>query len=188
VWALDPIDGTSNFAHGLPLCATQLALVHRGEPVIGVIVAPLLELRYHAIEGRGAFSNGQPIHASSTEDLSRAIVSIGDYATGVNSFEKNKHRLAVTRALAENVERVRMFGSAALDLAFVAEGRTDGCIIAANKPWDTAAGVLIAREAGASVVDLYGTRHNFEATSTVASPHVLQLELLNTIRELSYGQ
>lgn len=169
VWTLDPIDGTSNFAHGIPLCATQLALIRRGEPVIGVIVAPFLDLNYHAIKGGGAFCNGGPIHASNTTDLNHAIVSIGDYATGPNAAEKNKRRFAVTQALAENVERVRMFGSAALDLAFVADGRTDACVILANKPWDTAAGVLIARESGAIVIDSDGERHDFRKANTVAA-------------------
>jgi myo-inositol-1(or 4)-monophosphatase len=174
IWALDPIDGTSNFAHGIPLCATQLALVHRGEPVVAVIVAPFLELRYHATKGGGAFCNGRPIHASTTTDLSRAIVSVGDYAVGPNAAEKNKRRLAVTKALAENVERVRMFGSAALDLAWVAESRTDACVILANKPWDTAAGVLMAREAGALVVDERGHAHNFRSATTIsASPDLM---------------
>jgi myo-inositol-1(or 4)-monophosphatase len=178
VWALDPIDGTSNFAHGIPLCATQLALVHRGEPVVAVIVAPFLELRYHATKGGGAFCNGRPIHASTTTDLSRAIVSIGDYAVGPNAAEKNKRRLAVTKSLAENVERVRMFGSAALDLAWVAEGRTDACIILANKPWDTAAGVLMAREGGAVVADAENRRHDFSSTETVACAPELAKRLL----------
>jgi myo-inositol-1(or 4)-monophosphatase len=167
VWALDPIDGTSNFAHGIPLCATQLALVHQGEPIVAAIVAPFLSLRYHATKGRGAFRNGQPIHASGTTDLSHAIVSIGDYAVGPNSAEKNAHRLMVTKTLAENVERVRMFGSAALDLAWVAEGRTDACVILANKPWDTAAGVLIAREATAVVIDSSGRPHTFVSDETL---------------------
>jgi myo-inositol-1(or 4)-monophosphatase len=169
VWALDPIDGTSNFAHGIPLCASQLALVHRGVPIVGVIVAPFLNLRYHATEGGGAFRNGDSIQASSTTDINRAIVSIGDYAIGPNAAEKNTRRLGITKALAENAERVRMFGCAALDLAWVAEGRTDACIILANKPWDTAAGVLIAREANALVVDSSGARHDFGARETIAT-------------------
>lgn len=91
VWVLDPIDGTSNFAHGIPLCATSLALVHRGEPVIGVVTAPFLGLRYHATKDSSAYCNNQPIHASNTTDLRRAIVSIGDYATGPGAIEKNNN-------------------------------------------------------------------------------------------------
>lgn len=169
VWTLDPIDGTSNFAHSIPLCATSLALVHQGEPVVGVIVAPFLNLRYHATKDGGAYCNDKAIHASETTDLSRAIVSIGDYATGPGAEEKNRRRFAVTQALAENVERVRMFGAASLDLAWVAEGRTDACVILSNKPWDTAAGVLLAREAGSTITDGSGREHDFNSRETVAA-------------------
>lgn len=173
VWALDPIDGTSNFAHGIPLCATSLALVHRGEPVVGVIVAPFLDLRYHATKGGGAYCNDKPIHASETTDLRRAIVSIGDYATGPGADEKNRRRFAVTKALAENVERVRMFGAASLDLAWVAEGRTDACVILSNKPWDMAAGVLIAQSATAKLRDLRRKPYRLDSSSTFAcQPHL----------------
>jgi myo-inositol-1(or 4)-monophosphatase len=168
VWTLDPIDGTSNFAHGIPLCATSLALVHRGEPIVAVIVAPFLNLRYHATKGGGAYCNGKPIQASETTDLSRAIVSIGDYATGPEAAEKNRRRFAVTQALAENIERVRMFGAASLDLAWVAEGRTDACVILSNKPWDMAAGVLIVRESEALALDLTGDRHSNNSKTTVS--------------------
>jgi myo-inositol-1(or 4)-monophosphatase len=181
VWALDPIDGTSNFAHGIPLCATSLALVHRGEPVVGVIVAPFLGLRYHATKGGGAYCNGKPIHASDTTELSRAIVSIGDYATGPDAPEKNRRRFAVTQALAESVERVRMFGAASLDLAWVAEGRTDACVILSNKPWDMAAGVLIAREGGASLLDADSSLHSFSSSSTIAATSAVDKAVLATI-------
>ncbi|ASR37859.1 inositol monophosphatase [Prauserella marina] len=179
VWALDPIDGTSNFAHGIPLCATSLALVHRGEPVVGVIVAPFLNLRYHATKGGGAYCNDKPIHASETTDLSRAIVSIGDYATGPGAEEKNRRRFAVTQALAENVERVRMFGAASLDLAWVAEGRTDACVIMSNKPWDMASGGLLARESSASITDIDGLPHDFKSRTVVATTGHLKRPLVS---------
>ena len=168
VWTLDPIDGTSNFAHGLPLCAISLALVRHGEPVVAAIVAPFLGLRYHAAKDQGAFGNGTQLQASKTTDLSQAIASIGDYAVGPNAPEKNKRRLRLTALLAERVERIRMFGSAALDLAWVAEGRTDATLILSNKPWDTAAGVLLAREAGAQVIDCSGAPHDFRSLETIA--------------------
>lgn len=181
VWALDPIDGTSNFAHGLPLCATSLALVHRGESVVGVVAAPLLGLRYHAVRGEGAYCGTGRITAADTTEPRRAIVSLGDYATGTRATEKNERRLTVTRALAENVERIRMFGAAALDLAWVAEGRTDACVILSNKPWDTAAGVLIAREAGAVVTDATGAPHRFSSRETIAASPGLSQQLLTLL-------
>ncbi|SDX26484.1 myo-inositol-1(or 4)-monophosphatase [Amycolatopsis xylanica] len=168
IWVLDPIDGTSNFAHGLPICAVSLALVERGESVVGVIAAPFLGLRYHATKGGGAFVNEKPMRASSNDDLGRAIIAIGDYAVGDGAAEKNDYRRSVSTALVENVERVRMIGSAAIDLVWVAEGRFDACVLYSNKPWDTAAGVLIAREAGAIVADTAGVPHDFSSGTTVA--------------------
>jgi myo-inositol-1(or 4)-monophosphatase len=182
VWALDPIDGTSNFAHGIPLCATSLALVHRGEPIIGVITAPFLNLRYHAVKDGGAYCNGHPIHASQTTDLHRAIVSIGDYATGPGSEEKN--RFAVTQALAENVERIRMLGAASLDLAWVAEGRTDACVILSNKPWDMVAGTVVVLEANAEVVDSTNSPHSFQSHEAIAVNRSLQRKLIRTLQKL----
>ncbi|PPK70256.1 inositol monophosphatase family protein [Actinokineospora auranticolor] len=169
VWTLDPIDGTSNLVHGLPLYAVSLALVTNNRPVVAVIDLPALNMHYTATEGGGAHNQHGPISASTTTDLSSAIVSLGDYAVGVHAEEKNHERLAITARLAANVERIRMFGSAAIDLAWVAEGRTDAAIILSNKAWDTAAGVLIAREAGAIVSDISGGRHVIESLSTIAT-------------------
>ena len=121
---------------------------------------------------------------SRTGSLTEAIVSIGDYAVGINAHDKNKLRLRLTALLAERVERVRMFGSAALDLVWVAEGRTDATIILANKPWDTAAGVLIAREAGAIVTDMRGSQHSFASGETVAVCPGLADELSRLIQEI----
>jgi myo-inositol-1(or 4)-monophosphatase len=168
-WILDPVDGTSNFARGLPLCAVSLALVHEGRPLVAGITAPFLDLHYSATKGAGSFVNGQRMRASRTSELRKAIVSIGDYAVGEDAEAKNQQRLRLTALLAERVERVRMFGSAALDLAWVAEGRTDATVMLANKPWDTAGGVLLAREAGALVLDSSGESHTFHSADTIAA-------------------
>lgn len=168
-WTLDPIDGTANFVHGLPLCAVSLALVQDGRPIVAEITAPFLDLRYSAVRGRGAYGNGTRMRASRTSELSKAIVSIGDYAVGEGAVAKNQRRLRLTALLAESVERVRMFGSAALDLAWVAQGRTDAAIMLTNKPWDTAAGVLVAREAGALVLDRMGEPHSLQSSDTIAT-------------------
>lgn len=178
VWTLDPVDGTSNLAHGIPICAISLALVRCGEPVVAVVFAPFLDLRYVAAKGYGAYGNGIKLQASKVTDLAESIISIGDYAVGDGAAAKNARRLRLTKLLVERVERIRMLGSAALDLAWVAEGRTDATVILANKPWDTAAGVLLAREAGARVTDAVGVTHNFSSTETIAaSPEIAQAVL-----------
>lgn len=187
-WILDPIDGTSNFVHGIPLCAVSLALARDGVPVVGVIGAPFLGLEYHAAAGMGAYCNGQRIKAGHAQFLGRSVVSIGDYAVGADAAAKNRRRFAVTTALAEQVERVRMLGSAALDLVWVAEGRTDGCILLTNKPWDTAAGVVIAREAGAVVTDSDGSPHTLTSAHTIAAAPGIATKLLALLTAADHPQ
>jgi myo-inositol-1(or 4)-monophosphatase len=169
LWVLDPIDGTSNFVHGLPLCSVSLALMYGGQTVVAVTYAPLLGRTYHAVKDQGAFLNGHRIGVSRTPRLSEAIVSLGDYAVGHDAAALNEQRLALTAALVPRVERIRMVGAATLDLAFVAEGALDACVMMSNKPWDTAAGTLIAREAGAHVVDAHGDPHTYQSASTIAT-------------------
>ncbi|MEV8638029.1 inositol monophosphatase family protein [Streptosporangium sp. NPDC051023] len=183
MWALDPIDGTANFLHDIPLCGVSLGLIDRDLPCLGVIDLPFLGARYSAAEGHGAQRNGQEIRTSQTGDLSAAVVAIGDYAVGDDAAEKNRLRLALTHQLAARVQRVRMFGSAAVDLAWVAEGKLDANIMLSNKPWDTAAGVLIAREAGATVVDLDGSPHTMNAHATIAASPKILADLVELIAE-----
>lgn len=168
LWTLDPIDGTANFTHGIPLVAVSLSLLQNKKPIVGVVSLPLLNQKYHAVADQGAFCNDQRIAVSKTSSIANAMVSIGDYAVGNNSLQKNKERIALTQKLAEKVQRVRMIGAAAIDLTWVAEGKLDASIILSNKPWDTSAGVLIAREAGAIVVDRDGSPHTFDSTATIA--------------------
>jgi len=182
LWVLDPIDGTSNFVHGLPLCAVSLALLHAGRAVVAVTHAPLIGKTYHAIEGKGAFVNGQRITASATESLSEAIVSLGDYAVGHDAGRLNQHRLALTTELVPRVERIRMIGAATLDLAFVAEGALDACVMMSNKPWDTAAGTLIAREAGAQLTDARGNPHTHSSASTIVTAPGIAEQLATVMR------
>jgi myo-inositol-1(or 4)-monophosphatase len=184
VWTLDPIDGTANFVRSLPLCAVSLALVARSRPVLGVVDLPFLSARYSAVDGEGAQVNGRTLNSSKTSSLGDAVVSIGDYAVGVNAPERNRLRLALTERLAARVQRVRMFGSVAVDLVWLAEGKTDVSITLSNKPWDTAAGVVIAREAGAKVVDLDGSPHTVNSSATIAVAEPLLAEVLKLMSQL----
>lgn len=178
-WVLDPIDGTANFVKGIPLYSISLALVDGGEPVVGIIDLPAFGSRYSAAVGWGAYCGDLPIRVRPTVGLANAIVSLGDYAVGDQSPVKNRARLAVTGRLAAQVQRVRMFGSAAIDLAWLAHGRTDAAIILGNHPWDIAAGVILVREAGGLVVDTNGDRHTMRSASTVAASAELLGQLLN---------
>jgi myo-inositol-1(or 4)-monophosphatase len=178
LWALDPIDGTANLVHGMPLTGVSLGLLYAGRPVLGVIDLPFLDARYWAVEHAGAYVGDRRIGASRTARLRDAVVAIGDYAVGVDADEKNHLRLALTEHLAGRAQRVRMLGSAAIDLAWVAEGKLDASMTMSNKPWDTAAGVIIAREAGAVVIDQDGSDHTSSSVATIAvAPGVVE-ELL----------
>jgi len=179
-WALDPVDGTANLVHGIPLCGSSLGLVQAGRPTLGVIDLPFLGHRYTARAGHGAYRDGRRLQASTVTKLDSAVISTGDYAVGPDAAKKNNRRFAIARELAARAERVRMLGSAAIDLAWVAAGQLDGSIMLANKPWDVTAGIIIAREAGAHVLDIDGTDHTLDATATIsAAPGIV-----NAVRDL----
>ncbi|MFD8034669.1 inositol monophosphatase family protein [Streptomyces sp. NPDC059717] len=183
-WALDPVDGTANLVNGLPLCAVSLGLVEHNRSVLGAIDLPFMRHRFRAAEGNGAYADDEPIQTSRTEALNEAIVAIGDYAVGARAQERNVRRLALTRLLAEQVLRVRMLGSAAIDLVWVASGKLDASIALSNHPWDMAAGVAIAREAGAVVMDLDGSAHSLRSTATIAVAPGLKDEVLQLLQTL----
>ena len=146
----------------------------------GVIDLPFLGGRYTAAQGHGAYIDGQPLKPRTSGDLSEAIIGLGDYAVGNGHEPRNVSQLAITEQLAQRAQRVRMFGSAAVDLAWVAAGRLDAIIMLSNKPWDTAAGVAIVREAGGSVVDADGSEHTLGSGATIASSP----EMLGAILDL----
>jgi myo-inositol-1(or 4)-monophosphatase len=184
MWVLDPIDGTANFIHRIPLCAISLGLVHGSRAALGVISLPFLDSLYHATENQGAFLNREPISTSGIGELSAAIVSMGDYEVAHDVEQRNRMAFALAETLATNVQRVRMLGSAAVDLAWVAEGKLDAAVMLANEPWDTCAGVLIAREAGAVVLDRDGSSHGWDSTATIAVTPPLATELMPLLRSI----
>ncbi|AWI30427.1 inositol monophosphatase family protein [Streptomyces tirandamycinicus] len=183
-WALDPVDGTANLVNGIPLCGVSLGLIADNRSVLGVIDLPFLGQRYRAAEGHGAYCGDDRIWPRETTSLNEAIVAIGDYAVGERAQERNARRLDLTARLAESVLRVRMFGSAAVDLVWVASGKIDCSIALSNHPWDMAAGAAIAREAGAVLMDVDGTPHDLTSAATIAVSSALGdalLELLTGI-------
>ena len=181
LWMLDPIDGTVNFLHGFPLCAVSLSLCAADAVVAAVINLPFLGSQYTALLGQGAYADGKRLHVSRTSTLPDALVSIDQYAFGEDAERKNRLRLRLTERLAHDAQRVRMLGASAIDLAWTAEGRLDACIMLGNKPWDTSAGVLVAREAGARVLDHDGTEHSRQSQSTIAVTPLLEAELMAAV-------
>ncbi|WP_410658948.1 inositol monophosphatase family protein [Amycolatopsis sp. lyj-112] len=184
-WALDPVDGTANFARGIPLCGVSLGLVDGMKSTVAAITLPFLDITYTAVEGQGAYAGEERLEASKATKLSDAIVSIGDFAVGEGAEVKNRVRMALLAELGGRVQRVRFLGSAAIDLAWVAHGKLDASIILANKPWDTMAGVLLVREAGGAVVDTDGAEHTVSSAATIAVGAGLREEIVAAIARVN---
>jgi myo-inositol-1(or 4)-monophosphatase len=168
-WVLDPIDGTVNFARGSPLCTISLSLVRTGQPVLGIVDAPFLGERFVARRGRGAYMNGHRITIHEVPSLREAMVGIADFKVGAGAEAENRIHLALLARLARESLRVRMLGSAALDLAWLAAGRLNATLMLSNLPWDVTAGLLLVREAGGCVYDHDGSPHNAGSRYTIAS-------------------
>lgn len=147
-FVIDPVDGTTNFAHGMPAVAVSVALCSYGDPVLAVVEAPLLRETYWAVKGGGAFLNGRQLGVSDTNDPVDALVATGMPYDIERFLPRILDQLdSVLRAC----QGMRRYGAAALDLAFVASGRLDAFFEFALKPWDTAAGMLLVTEAGGKV-------------------------------------
>ena len=152
-FVIDPLDGTSNYLHGIPHWCVSIALVEGGEPQHAVIFDPLRNELFTASKGSGAVLNDKKIRVTERKDLNGAML-----ITGFPPRERDRiaPHLACVGELLKEAEDIRRTGSAALDLAYVAAGRVDGYFEAGVKPWDIAAGVLLVREAGGRVVDFRG--------------------------------
>lgn len=183
-WVLDPLDGTMNAISNVPLCGISLGLVRDDSPVLGVIELAHLGLTYVGCRGHGAYCNRQLIQPSKCGTLSDAIVAVGDFAVGINASDVNGERFRLIERLAEEVGRVRMFGSAAVDLAWVADGRLSASITLVHHPWDTAAGVAIARESGAEIIDRLGAQHTITSKSTIAVAKPLRDPIFGLIESI----
>ena len=173
-WIVDPLDGTTNFAHGLPLFCTSIALERDGEVVLGVVYDPMANETYTAERGDGATLNGEPIVVSDTDDPIRALLATG--------FPYDRDEVPAALELfgrfAVHTQGMRRLGSAALDLCYVAAGRLDGYYERGVKTWDIAAGTLILREAGGKVTNYSGHELDLELGEVVASNGLLHADLL----------
>jgi myo-inositol-1(or 4)-monophosphatase len=148
-WVIDPLDGTTNFAQGLPIFTVSIALQHKGQTVLGVVYNPVVGDLFTAIQGNGAYRNGQRITVSKKTSLKSSVLATGfPYDIAQNPV----NNLAYFNHLSIKARAVRRFGSAAYDLALVADGRFDGYWEMALNPWDVAAGLLLVEEAGGKIV------------------------------------
>ena len=178
-WIVDPLDGTSNFLHGIPQFAISIALEREGTIVAGLIYNPANEELFTAERGKGAFLNDRRVRVAARQRLVDAVVACGLPHHGRGDLELFRRELA---ALQEKVAGLRRFGAAALDLAWVAAGRLDAFWERDLSPWDIAAGLLIVREAGGFASDLDGGDDMLTKGNILAGNETMHRELLRLLQ------
>ncbi len=179
-WIIDPIDGTVNFAHGIPICCVSIALEYEGEVIMGAVYNPLMNEFFTAEKGKGAFLNGAKIKVSSKKEfLNSCLVTGFPYAF----LDTENGPLKVFSRLLHLGLPVRRLGSAALDLCWVAAGRFDGFYEHSLQPWDSAAGFLIVLEAGGLVTHLDGSKYSPYKAGLVATNQLIHQDLMAVINE-----
>ncbi|MDO9542811.1 MAG: inositol monophosphatase family protein [Kiritimatiellia bacterium] len=181
LWIVDPIDGTNNYAHGIPHCAVSVAYAQGGEVLAGVVYDIFRKELFSAVKGGGAFLNDRPISASRAATIEESIVATGFHYD--RSGDLAERTLQATRRLLKaNIRDIRRFGSAALDFCWVASGRLDGYFEYMLSPWDYAAGMLIAREAGAVCLDRNGDEMTLSTTGVIIATRALKGALVQEVR------
>jgi len=185
LWYVDPLDGTTNFAHGYPVFCISMALVRKdGQIEVGVLYDPTRDEMFSAERGKGASLNGSPIHVSKTATLAESLLG-----TGFPSHKRHKNpNIHFYHQLTLRSHGVRRAGSAALDMANVASGRYDGFWEFNLNPWDTAAGVLLVREAGGKVTRFDGTPFRLDSREVLASNSLIHEELMKNFSEIFAGR
>ena len=178
-WIVDPLDGTTNFLHGIPQFAISIALERDGTIVAGIVYNPANEELFIAERGKGAFLNDQRLRVAARQRLAEAVVACGLPHLGRGDLAQFRKEFA---AVQEKVAGIRRFGAAALDLAWVAAGRLDAFWERNLAPWDMAAGLLMVREAGGFVSDLDGRDEIFNKGEVIAGNETMQRDILALIR------
>jgi myo-inositol-1(or 4)-monophosphatase len=177
-WLVDPLDGTTNFAHGYPQVSISVGLEQNGQPILGLVYDPLRRECFRAVRGQGATLNGSPIQISTVNELDKALLATG---FPYDHREKADFYLTFFKAFLTRCQGIRRAGSAALDLCYVACGRIDGFWELKLKPWDTAAGALIVTEAGGRVSDFSGNDFSIWGNETLASNGSIHAEMLRAL-------
>ncbi|MEI8697582.1 inositol monophosphatase family protein [Mesorhizobium sp. ISC15] len=179
-WIVDPLDGTTNFLHGIPMFAISIALERQGQIVAGVVYNPAMDELYTAERGGGAFMNDRRLRVAGRTKLIDTVIGCG-----VPHLGRGQHGnfLVELRNVMAEVSGVRRLGSASLDLAYVAAGRMDGFWETGLSAWDVAAGILLIREAGGFISDFAGGQNMLDGGSVVAGNEIIQRALLKTVRK-----
>jgi len=178
-WLVDPLDGTTNYAHSYPFFCCSIALVQNQEPLVGVVYDALRDECFTAQKNRGAFLNGRRLRVSRTRTLAESLLCTGfAYAVRETHYNLDNFKRYVLKA-----QGVRRDGSAAMNLAYVAAGRFDGFCERGIQAWDMAAGVLLVWEAGGKVTDITGKAYDLMAENTLASNGKIHLNMHKMLHE-----
>ncbi|GGG10780.1 inositol monophosphatase family protein [Paenibacillus abyssi] len=174
-WIIDPIDGTTNFIHGLPHFAVSIGIVKDKEPLIGVVYNPLTRELFSALKGHGAYLNGRAIEVSEEKTVAEALLATGFYA---GDWREASPVLPQVDLMVGRCRNLRMIGAASLDLCWVAAGRLTGYWHRGLHPWDAAAGLVIVREAGGTVTDGQGEDYYLTQFTIAATNSWIHDELI----------
>jgi myo-inositol-1(or 4)-monophosphatase len=183
-WIVDPLDGTTNFLHGIPHFAISIAQERNGEIVAGIVYEPLSDNLYWAERNAGAWHNDRRLRVSARSRMTEAVIATGIPFHGVGDHPRY---LATLTAMMPEVAGIRRFGAASLDLAWVAAGRYEGFWEYGLKPWDIAAGIILVREAGGFVSDFRGADAMLKNGDVVAGNDALHRDLLKALRAADPG-
>ena len=178
-WIIDPLDGTTNYSHGLPVFCISIGVLSGGSVKVGVVYVPTMNELFVAEEGKGAFLNGEAIKVSKQESVQDSLIATG-FAYSAAGKREN---LEYFQKMLESAQAVRRLGSAAIDLCYVACGRFDGFWELGLNPWDTAAGQLIVTEAGGKVTLLDGKPFDIYQKTVVATNSKIHKELLTLLNK-----
>lgn len=182
---IDPIDGTTNFVHGIPHLAISIGMWENGEPTHAVVYNPILNEMFWAVKGEGAYCNGEKLSVSSQEKLQSALIATGFPYAKVNAGVEYLWVVACITNLLPHIQDIRRLGAAAIDLCYLAQGKVEAFYEIDLKPWDVAAGILIVQEAGGKVSNVLGNPFKFEDKSIVASNSKVHEPLLERLEPIS---
>ncbi len=178
IWAVDPLDGTTNYSMRIPLFSISIALAHKGIPIKGVVYCPFVDELFCAEKGKGAFLNGKKIKVSENSDIRKSFMTFC-HGSDKESVIKAMNFLKKFKLINE---KIRQLGSAAIELCYVASGRCEGYMIPGPKPWDIAGGIIIVEEAGGKVTDFKGKSIDIYTKSLLATNGRVHEELLKMLK------
>ncbi|MFZ2205526.1 MAG: inositol monophosphatase family protein [Minisyncoccia bacterium] len=182
IWVIDPLDGTINYSSLMPFYSVSLALQKNGETILGVIFSNEFNELYTVVKNKGAFLNGTPLHVSSRAELKDSVFSF--MMTSHYSDEHRKKIIGLIDKVSPHVRGLRLFVSQALELAYIATGKLDGHICIKSRGFSAAAGVLLLREAGGHITDIFGNEFGNNAQSLIASNGILHDKIMNIVRDV----